>query len=76
MSTSFSDRLPLALLLGITACVSKSIVSQTSITGSVNGRVVVGKISASIDPARGGRSICEFQQLPEAFNPGTFNTHA
>ena len=53
----------------------KDITSRSTITGLVNGSAVEGKISATFNTGRGGSSTCEFSQLPEGFNPGTFGTH-
>jgi hypothetical protein len=51
------------------------IVSLTEISGAVNGRAVAGRISATINTGRGGRSTCQFSSLPDRFTPGTFGTH-
>lgn len=53
----------------------KDIISRSAISGSVNGSVVAGKISATFNTGQGGRSTCEFARLPEGFTPGTFGTH-
>ena len=72
------------LLTFLTACglfqgpdirADREIVSRSTISGSVNGSVVAGTISAAFNTGRGGRSTCEFAQLPEGFTPGTFGTH-
>jgi hypothetical protein len=58
------------------ACDRKiDIVSRTTITGSVNGSPVEGRVSATFNTGRGGRSTCEFDRLPTGFTPGTFSTH-
>jgi len=55
--------------------VSIDVVVRTNISGLVNGEVFKGSVSASINTGRGGRSLCEFSELPRGFNPGTFATH-
>jgi hypothetical protein len=51
------------------------IVSNSSITGTVNGEAVEGSISASFNTGRGGSSTCTFSMLPQGFSPATFGTH-
>jgi hypothetical protein len=51
------------------------IVSNSSITGMVNGEAVEATISASFNTGRGGRSTCTFSKLPQGFSPATFGTH-
>lgn len=51
------------------------IVSITELSGAVNGSAIEGRVTASINTARGGTSTCQFTQLPERFTPGTFSTH-
>jgi len=51
------------------------IVSNSSITGMVNGEAVEGSISASFNTGRGGSSTCTFSKLPKGFSPATFGTH-
>ena len=72
------------LFIFLTACglfqspdmrTDKDIISLSTISGSVNGSIVAGKISATFNTGRGGRSTCEFARLPEGFTPGTFGTH-
>jgi hypothetical protein len=53
----------------------REITAQTAISGFVNGQPMTGKVVASVDSDRGGRSRCEFSELPDGFNPGTFGTH-
>jgi len=52
------------------------VVSRSVITGSVNAGTVEGRVSATFNTRRGGRSSCEFERLPAGFTPGTFGTHA
>jgi hypothetical protein len=49
----------------------KEISARTRISGLVNGQAFQGKVSAVIDPGRGGRSSCEFSHLPTSFTPAT-----
>jgi len=71
------------LMFGLAACATKDvsvqvdrdIVSRTEVTGTVNGGVVAGRVSASFNTARGGRSSCDYQKLPVGFTPGTIGTH-
>lgn len=51
------------------------VVSRTVISGSINASAVKGRVSATINTGRGGRSTCEFEQLPPSFTPGTLATH-
>lgn len=51
------------------------ITSRSTISGSVNGSAVEGKISATFNTGRGGSSTCDFSHLPVGFNPATFGTH-
>jgi hypothetical protein len=53
----------------------REIRAQTTISGFVNGQQLKGKVVALVDRDRGGRSSCEFSELPRGFNPGTFGTH-
>jgi hypothetical protein len=49
----------------------KDIKAHTSISSVVNSHAFQGKVSAVIDPGRGGRSACEFSHLPPSFTPAT-----
>jgi hypothetical protein len=74
----------LVVVLGIAACAPTAsvrsgdleLVSRTRVAGTVNGAAVVGAVTSTIQTGRGGRSSCEYSQLPGGFNPGTLNTHA
>ena len=48
---------------------------RTTITGLVNGQVFNGTVEALLNPDGGGRSSCQFSDLPDDFFPGTFATH-
>ncbi len=50
----------------------KDITARTTISGIVNGHAMKGTVLASFNPDRGGRSACEFSQLPPRFTPATF----
>ncbi len=68
----------IVLISSLAACgrgPSIDITSRSTISGVVNGSKVEGKILAHFNTARGGSSTCNFTQLPEGFNPGTFGTH-
>jgi hypothetical protein len=71
----------LATLLGavtfLLACTRPvDVVSRTTLTGAINGSPVEGRVTASFNTSRGGRSSCEFDRLPVGFTPGTLSTHA
>ncbi len=51
------------------------VTSRSTISGTVNGSTVEGKILATFNTGRGGTSTCDFSQLPMGFTPGTFGTH-
>jgi hypothetical protein len=51
------------------------ILSRTVLTGSVNSAPVQARVEATITVNQGGRTTCEFSQLPTGFNPATFGTH-
>jgi hypothetical protein len=51
------------------------VTARTVISGVVNGQLVKGKVAAVLDSDRGGRSSCEFSDLPKGFNPAVFGTH-
>jgi hypothetical protein len=53
----------------------REIMAHTVISGFVNGQPMKGKVTASVDSDRGGRSSCEFTELPTGFTPATFGTH-
>jgi hypothetical protein len=53
----------------------REVTARTIISGFVNGQPMKGKVVASLDTGRGGRSSCEFSHLPAGFNPATFGTH-
>jgi hypothetical protein len=53
----------------------REVTARTVISGFVNGQPIKGKVVASVDSDRGGRSSCEFSALPKGFNPATFGTH-
>ena len=55
---------------------SSEITVRTRISGMVNGQVMRGNVVASLDPDRGGRSSCEFSDLPRGFTPATLGTFA
>lgn len=70
--------LGIILIWSIFACQrvsKKSVTARTAISGTVNGQTMQGKVLATIDPDRGGKTACEFSTLPKGFNPGTFGTH-
>jgi hypothetical protein len=52
------------------------LVSRSVITGVVNDTAFKGRITAIISTGRGGYSVCEFEQLPVHFTPGTIGTHS
>ena len=49
---------------------------RTSITGTVNDQLLKGSVQAILDPDRGGRSACEFSDLPRDFTPAALGTFA
>jgi hypothetical protein len=53
---------------------AKDIVARTAISGVVNGQLFKGNVLASFNTDSGGRSTCQFTQLPLEFTPGTFGT--
>jgi hypothetical protein len=53
---------------------AREIAVRSAISGIINGQPLRGSIVAALDPDRGGRSACEFAQLPTHFTPGTFGT--
>jgi hypothetical protein len=55
---------------------SIDIVSRSVITGVVNDAAFKGRVTAIISTGRGGYSVCEFEQLPVQFTPGTIGTHS
>jgi hypothetical protein len=52
------------------------VTARTAISGIVNGQPIKGTVQASLDTDLGGRSSCEFSELPLGFNPATFGTFA
>ena len=53
----------------------KTVTVRTEIAGIVNGEPLKGRVVATLDTGRGGRSTCRFSKLPSGFTPGTFGTH-
>jgi hypothetical protein len=51
---------------------TKDVTARTSISGIVNGHSMKGEVVATFEPGRGGRSSCQFSQLPPSFTPATF----
>lgn len=51
------------------------IVARTEVTGAINGAALRGHIVATVNTGRGGRSTCEFSQLPNRFTAATLGTH-
>lgn len=51
-----------------------NITVHSIISGIVNGQALRGSVEATLDPDRGGRSACEFAELPTSFTPATFGT--
>lgn len=49
---------------------------RTTISGIVNGEVIKGNVLASLNTDVGGRSACEFSDLPRGFTPAVFGTFA
>lgn len=49
---------------------------QTTISGIVNGEIIKGNVRASLNTDVGGRSACEFSDLPRGFTPAVFGTFA
>lgn len=47
---------------------------RTNLSGAVNAETIKGSVLASIDTDRGGRSACEYKNLPSAFSPAAFGT--
>lgn len=56
--------------------VAAEITVHTTISGIVNGEAMKGKVVASLDTDAGGRSTCEFSELPRGFTPATFGAFA
>ena len=52
------------------------ITARTVISGVVNGQAMKGTVLASLNTDLGGRSSCEFSELPRGFTPGSFGTFA
>ena len=50
------------------------IVSNTTVSGTVNASAFEGRITATLNTGGGGRSSCEYTQLPPGFTPGTIGT--
>ena len=48
------------------------ITARTTISGIVNNHAMRGTVLATFNPNRGGRSACEFEQLPPDFTAATF----
>ena len=53
----------------------KTVTVRTEIAGIVNGEPLKGRVVATLDTGRGGRSTCRFSKLPSGFTLGTFGTH-
>jgi hypothetical protein len=51
--------------------IHREITARTTISGIVNGQTMKGNVLASFNTGRGGRSACEFSQLPQGFTPAT-----
>jgi hypothetical protein len=49
---------------------------RTAISGIVNGEMMKGNVLASLNTDVGGRSACEFSDLPRGFTPAAFGTFA
>ena len=56
--------------------VPTEIVVQTTISGIVNGETIKGNVRASLNTDVGGRSACEFSDLPRGFTPAVFGAFA
>jgi hypothetical protein len=52
------------------------IIARTVISGVVNGQAMRGTVLASLNTDLGGRSACEFSDLPRDFTPATLGTLA
>lgn len=53
----------------------KTIAVRTQISGIVNGETLKGRVTATLNTGRGGKSTCAFSKLPRGFSPATFSTH-
>jgi hypothetical protein len=53
----------------------KSVTVRTQISGIVNGEALKGRVVATLNTGRGGKSACSFSKLPSGFNPATLGTH-
>ncbi len=51
------------------------VTARAIVSGFVNGEAVNGKASTVFNTGRGGRSTCEFSDLPDGFRPATLGTH-
>ncbi|HZB28687.1 MAG TPA: hypothetical protein VE465_00830 [Streptosporangiaceae bacterium] len=49
---------------------------RTAISGIINGEKIKGNVLATLDTDFGGRSACEFSDLPRGFTPAAFGTFA
>lgn len=47
---------------------------RTTVSGTVNDETVKGNVRASINTDFGGRSECEYSDLPRGFTPAVFGT--
>jgi hypothetical protein len=52
------------------------ITARSVVSGIVNGQALKGNVLASLNTDRGGRSSCEYSELPRGFTPATFGTFA
>jgi hypothetical protein len=50
------------------------IIVRTTVSGAVNDETVRGNVRASINTDVGGRSECEYSELPRGFTPAVFGT--
>jgi hypothetical protein len=55
---------------------STEITARSIISGVVNGQAMKGNVVAWLNTDVGGRSSCEFSNLPRGFTPATFGTFA
>jgi hypothetical protein len=49
---------------------------RTTISGIINDEPLRGRVSATLDTGRGGRSSCSFTKLPSGFTPASLGTQA
>jgi hypothetical protein len=52
------------------------ITARSVVSGIVNGQALKGNVLAWLNPDLGGRSSCEYSELPRDLTPAAFGTFA